>query len=1482
MFKEVGNRVSFTVDKPDILMVDHTGEIHALAAGQAEITVTAHIEGKEKSTTIPITVTDAQFTDVTLSLANSPLYVGHSSTINASARTTDGRVLSADNLDISCIPENPGMLSVSGRTVTALKEGTSSLLITVRLGTAEHTETLSVTVGYDPNELAQVEAISGNAVLKVGEQTQLTVQGVLHNGDKITPADGTTLRYTSSDPDMLLIDDAGRITARSTGNASVEVEMEYNGIKKTAAVAIKVEGESPLSSLSLSAPGKMFSGTEAQLELIGAFENGVTLSLPIRQGMLRIVSSTPEDIAVLNAGGILQGVHPGSVTLCGEATYAGKRTETASIVVNIEERLLQDVVMDFLADQDRNQKPHDFAKLDVHGWQIDQSTGTGTSPNVLSNISFSYMSFGIRARMFNSGDKVVFQFNIPEDGTYRLDVEGRLYSGGATAEIYIDDTYMGIFDHYGNVAGTGTISQAQLNCVYLTKGVHRLVYRRINSGSNNLFLISKLHLVALGEFPSFSHVVIDANKYLLSPGERARLDVQALLSGGHPVHFIGGYGNPEEPGDRLALTIQNPSILYMSSPGVLTALNPGKTQVTAHARVRGVERTAMLDLEVTEATLSELIVSLSTQEIFTGDSANISVSAKTSDGRDLDLNDLIIYYVPEDPSYLSVAGKSITAKKAGDTSLTVRALLGSASVSVVVPITVKLRPFMLSHITVGIDKSVLPVGGQAQIAAQAIMYNGEPAPVGEYDIFYSSSDPKVATIDDNGVLTATGEGSANVTIYIKKDTVMKSSSLPVSVNGFLPVSSAVLYAPAILPRGESGQLQVVALLETGVKVPLSNSQVEFLVESQPENVLSINSSGSITALSEGLAQVTARVALGGTTVETPSVSVEIISGTFGDVVLDFTSYHTTSGLLPMNITLADYGWQINRQLTSSRVQENVQGRCVFKKYGINTAVLTADTPVVSDLTFDVNIPNTGIYTLEVNGGKYAGGNISAVFVNGEYMGKYDFAVTPNGSMRVGPTEKMNPIRLTAGIHTVTFRMLSESKSGVRFFPGTIAFRAVTEEPASFLLETSVDKTQLSLGETVRYSAVVRMPNGEKYVFDPVSAGKWEPTSWLRIHCDRPEVLEPAKGELLIPKMPGEATLTMTARVWGEEKTVSQLIIVDDQILSTLTASLSKDLLIPGDDCEIEITALTNSGRILDNSNLNLVCVSKDIDIASVNGKTLTAHSLGSTEIEITATLAGLTKSFLLPVTISEPGFDKVRVEADTYFMHPDSSGVSLSVIGLDSLREEISLSEAQISYESMDPNVVTVTNEGLVLPVEEGEGLIRVSVTLGGISRKGEIRLTVSRGKTERSIYRADMVAAARENIQKYSWAKAPYNQAIRNADQYIGRVDWLWDSVTTQELPRSILVGYRHDPNTSLCRYCGVNLNHKYGSKGYVWEYNFISQPWKIQCPDCKRRFPSNDFGEFYKLGIDENGNWDYSQAKDENAKLVLETKGGYLKNTL
>ncbi len=127
--------------------------------------------------------------------------------------------------------------------------------------------------------------------------------------------------------------------------------------------------------------------------------------------------------------------------------------------------------------------------------------------------------------------------------------------------------------------------------------------------------------------------------------------------------------------------------------------------------------------------------------------------------------------------------------------------------------------------------------------------------------------------------------------------------------------------------------------------------------------------------------------------------------------------------------------------------------------------------------------------------------------------------------------------------------------------------------------------------------------------------------------------------------------------------------------------------------------------------------------------------------------------------------------------------------------------------------------------------------------------------KSGRTYYTEEKVKNARENIKKYAWAREEMESVVKTAERYVGLEDKLWEMVPGEGLPRSWIVGHKNDPKSYTCPHpdCGVDLRAEYST--YPWITDPINEPWKITCPACGRKFPSNDFEAYYKSGLDERG---------------------------
>ena len=94
-------------------------------------------------------------------------------------------------------------------------------------------------------------------------------------------------------------------------------------------------------------------------------------------------------------------------------------------------------------------------------------------------------------------------------------------------------------------------------------------------------------------------------------------------------------------------------------------------------------------------------------------------------------------------------------------------------------------------------------------------------------------------------------------------------------------------------------------------------------------------------------------------------------------------------------------------------------------------------------------------------------------------------------------------------------------------------------------------------------------------------------------------------------------------------------------------------------------------------------------------------------------------------------------------------------------------------------------------------------------------------------------------------------------------------------------MAGHPQDPKRTCCRHCGGDIAKAAGL--YGWIIDPLADPWKVKCPICGSRFPSNDFGSYYALGLNKKGVFSRERAQQRHMELFGGLAGtGYLKNEL
>jgi len=328
--------------------------------------------------------------------------------------------------------------------------------------------------------------------------------------------------------------------------------------------------------------------------------------------------------------------------------------------------------------------------------------------------------------------------------------------------------------------------------------------------------------------------------------------------------------------------------------------------------------------------------------------------------------------------------------------------------------------------------------------------------------------------------------------------------------------------------------------------------------------------------------------------------------------------------------------------------------------------------------------------------------------------------------------------------------------------------------------------------------------------------------------------------------------------------------VDGMKRAELSAENSE--LAVGEKTDTEVQAYMLDGSKIDNTELKVKYSSENSSVAEVdeNG-VVTAISEGSTTISARVVFGGVVIDATETITVKDSSnveYGELSAEDKVYVK--GRKKLTLYAYMNSGNKLEVPLSDIDYTIKTEPEDIAYIDEDGYVCA--SGVGVVKVSAKAnfrGAEISSNEIEMTVLEGakKTEQTLFTKEMQQNLFENVEKYDWAREKQKSVIASADRYVDHYEYIYDHIVGEGVPRGRQNGSQDDPEYYYCRYCGVDIATKYGADGaYAYDINVLTHPWKVQCPDCKRLFPSNDFEEFYKLGLDEHGIFNVDRAHEKN----------------
>ena len=235
---------------------------------------------------------------------------------------------------------------------------------------------------------------------------------------------------------------------------------------------------------------------------------------------------------------------------------------------------------------------------------------------------------------------------------------------------------------------------------------------------------------------------------------------------------------------KLTYTSDTPTVASVNDKGVITAKKIGQAVVTIKAANN-------ISKEITVTVTAVPVTDIVFDPALPGNPLSLSVGgtcplhAKVQPENATDKN---LTYSSNNEGVASVdAGGLITAKAVGSAKITIKAADG---VSKEVPVTVTTTHIPVTEITLPFGETTISLvnGDTRQINAHAMPENAT-----NKQLTYSSDDETVAVVNDKGVITANGVGSAHITIQAA-DGITKVITVTVTA-AHVPVTSIIFDPP---------------------------------------------------------------------------------------------------------------------------------------------------------------------------------------------------------------------------------------------------------------------------------------------------------------------------------------------------------------------------------------------------------------------------------------------------------------------------------------------------------------------------------------------------------------------------------------------------------------------------------------------------------------------------------------------------------------
>ena len=788
------NTLTWTSSYPAAVTVDANGKITAVAVGAASI----HVSCGGKSATCEVTVDPIAVTSVTLDKTSLSLTEGDSATLTATVKPDN-----ATNKTVNWSSSNTSVATVDANgKVTAVKEGSAT--ITAKAG--EKSATCSVTVAKKVVAVTSVSLNKTSLSLTEGDTATLTATVKPDN------ATNKTVTWSSSNTAVATVDASGKVTAVKEGSATITAKAGDKTATCAVTVAAKVIAVTSVTldktSLSLT------EGDSATLTATVKPDNATNKTVTW--------SSSNTAVATVDANGKVTAVKEGSATITAKA---GDKSATCTVTVAKKVIAVTSVTLNKTS---LSLTEGDSATLTA---TVKPDNATDKTVNwSSSNTAVASVDVSGKVTAIHEGEAKITAKAGDKSASCTISVSAKVI---AVTSITLDQSSLSLTE--GESAKlTATVKPDNATDKSVTWSSSDAAVATVNqSGKVSALKAGTATITAKAGDKTATCAVIVSAKVIAVTSVTLDWAVLELIEG--ESETLIATVKPDNATDKtVTWSSSDTAVATVDASGKVTALKAGSATVTAKAGDKTATCAVIVAAKVIEVT--SVMLDKSNLALTEGESATLKATVKPDNA-----TDKTVTWSSSNTAVATVdASGRVSALRAGTATVTARAGGKSATCAV----TVAAKVVEVASVTLDWSSLALTEGESATMRATV-----KPDNATDKSVTWSSSNAAVATVDQNGNISALRAGSATITAKAGN----KTASCAVTVTAiFIEVTSVTLDKSSLtLTEGESATL-------TATVKPDDATDSSLTWSSNDEGVAVVDNNGEIYAIRPGTAIITAR------------------------------------------------------------------------------------------------------------------------------------------------------------------------------------------------------------------------------------------------------------------------------------------------------------------------------------------------------------------------------------------------------------------------------------------------------------------------------------------------------------------------------------------------------------------------------------------------------------------------------------------------